>query len=87
MHNRENVEFIIKSVLTELGITTIQPKRYVYGQKGIAELFNCSIATASRILKSGKIKDAVSHIGRKIVIDADKALELAKQKSGGRKWK
>ncbi len=62
-------------------------KQYVYGQKGVAELFGCSVPTASRILASGKIADAVSKIGRTIVVDADKALELTKRKEGGRKWK
>jgi hypothetical protein len=80
-----------------LGTIEVQPqfqpvpiaptKRYVYGQKGVAEIFGCSIPTASRILASGKITGAVSKIGRCIVVDVDKALELAKHKEGGRKWR
>ena len=51
-------------------------KRYVYGISGIAELFGCSIPTASRIKRSGIIDDAITQVGRKIVVDADKALLL-----------
>ncbi len=60
-------------------------KKYVYGIAGIARLFGCSIPTASRIKKSGKIAKAITQIGRKIIVDAEQALELAGQKSGGRK--
>lgn len=56
-----------------------EEKRLVYGIKGIAELFGCSISTAQRIKDSGKIKKALTQVGRKIVVDADKALELYKK--------
>lgn len=49
--------------------------RYVYGLKGIMSLFNVSNVTAQRY-KAGIIKDAVKQCGRKIVVDADKAIEL-----------
>lgn len=68
--------------------TVIRPdtaKKYVYGIAGIARLFGCSIPTASRIKKSGKIAKAITQIGRKIIVDAEQALELAGQKLGGRK--
>lgn len=58
--------------------------RYVYGIAGIARLFNCSIPTANRIKASGKIDKALKQIGRKIVVDAELALELAGRKNGGR---
>jgi len=58
-------------------------RKLVYGIKGIAETFGCSIPTANRIKKSGKIDKAISQIGRKIVVDADLALELAAAKKGG----
>lgn len=60
-------------------------KKYVYGIAGIAELFGCSMPTANRIKKSGKIEKAIIQIGRKIIVDAELALELANYKSGGRK--
>nr|DAN51027.1 MAG TPA: Protein of unknown function (DUF3853) [Caudoviricetes sp.] len=65
------------------GITDVTPrdgKKYVYGLNGLAELFACSKVTAFRIKKSGKINKAIKQIGRKIVIDADLALELTGKK-------
>lgn len=59
-------------------------KKYVYGISGIAQIFGCSMATANRIKKSGKIGKAITQIGRKIIVDARLALELAGQKKGGR---
>ena len=50
--------------------------RYVYGLGGIAELYNCSTNTALRIKKSGKLDGAITQIGRKIVVNVDKALSL-----------
>lgn len=59
-------------------------RRYVYGIAGIAMLFGCSMPTANRIKKSGKISRAITQIGRKIIVDAELALELAGKKTGGR---
>jgi DNA invertase Pin-like site-specific DNA recombinase len=53
-------------------------KRYEYGIRGIAKIFGCSIPTANRIKKSGKINAAITQVGRKIIVDADLALQLAK---------
>lgn len=60
-------------------------KKYVYGIRGIAELFGCSMPTANRIKQSGKIDKAITQIGRKIIVDAELALELAGRKTGGRR--
>lgn len=60
-------------------------KKYVYGIAGIARLFGCSMPTANRIKQSGKIEKAITQIGRKIIVDADLALELAGRKTGGRR--
>ncbi len=60
-------------------------KRYVYGINGIAELFHCSIPTANRIKASGKIDRAIMQIGRKIVVDAELALQLVGEKKSGRR--
>ena len=38
----------------------------------------------NRIKQSGKINRAITQIGRKIIVDADLALELAGRKTGGR---
>lgn len=53
-----------------------EDKRYVYGMAGLARLLGCSIVTANRIKKSGVINKAISQVGRKIIVDADLALEL-----------
>ena len=54
-------------------------KTSVYGIRGIAQLFNCSTATANLIKRSGIIDGAISQINRKIVVDAELALELIKK--------
>lgn len=61
-----------------------EEKRYVYGLAGIARLFGCSLPTDNRIKQSGKINHAITQVGRKIIVDADLALELAGRKTGGR---
>ncbi len=60
-------------------------KKYAYGIRGIAETFGCSLPTANRIKKSGKIDKAITQIGRKIIVDVELALELAGKKQGGRR--
>ncbi|MDR2913477.1 MAG: DUF3853 family protein [Tannerella sp.] len=60
-------------------------KKYVYGIVGIARLFGCSMPTANRIKQSGKIDKAITQIGRKIIVNAELALELAGRKTGGRR--
>ena len=46
-------------------------EKYVYGILGIAKLFGCSLPTANRIKKSGKIDKAITQIGRKIIVDVE----------------
>lgn len=50
-------------------------KGYVYGLKGIRQLFGVSHATAQRY-KDSFLKPAVRQNGRKIVVEVSKALEL-----------
>ena len=57
-------------------IPTYEEKRYVYGYKGIAELFKCSLSKAQSIKMSGKIDKAITQTGRKIIVDANLALKL-----------
>lgn len=63
----------------------ISNRKHVYGLQGLANLFGCSVPTANRIKSSGKIDAAIKQIGRKIIVDADLALELAGKKTGGRR--
>ncbi|MDD5150229.1 MAG: DUF3853 family protein [Flavobacterium sp.] len=69
----------------EPNVSVKEDKRYVYGIKGLAMLFGCSKPTANRIKQSKKIDLAITQIGRKIIVDASLALELAGRKSGGRR--
>ena len=58
---------------------TVKQKNLVYGLEGIKTLFGCSTTTAWRIKNSEWIRPAISQVGRKIVADADLALELANE--------
>jgi hypothetical protein len=62
---------------TLIDTTKESEKHFVYGLAGLADLFRCSKTTANRIKQSGKIDKAITQIGNKIIIDADKAIELA----------
>lgn len=57
--------------------TTKDGTKHVYGLAGIAELFGCSKTQASRIKQSGKINGALTQVGNLIIVEAEKALELA----------
>lgn len=54
----------------------IEVKEYVYGLKGLAKILGCSRTTASKIKNSGMIDDAISQVGKLIVIDKKKVLEI-----------
>ena len=56
----------------------VPERHYEYGIAGIAKIFGCSIPPANRIKKSGVIDSAITQMGRKIVIDSELALSLAK---------
>lgn len=51
----------------------------VYGIAGIASLFGCSLTQANRIKQSGIISPAITQVGKLIVVDARKALTLARK--------
>lgn len=55
--------------------STTAPKSYIYGIKGIEELFGCSHATAQHY-KDTILAPAVTQNGRKIVVDVDHAMQL-----------
>lgn len=62
--------------------TRPQDKRYVFGLRGLAQLLNCSVPTAARFKASGILAKATHQVGRKIVFDVDKVLELANKRGG-----
>ena len=77
-----------ESVTSDENVATTAKRWLVYGIKGLCELLQCSKATAHRIKNSGVIKDAITQTGRKIVIDAQLALDLIQSsKKGGRRCK
>lgn len=83
MTGEELCFLITKSVEgTEVGTPQVASKGNYYGIEGIARVFGCSVPTANRIKKSGIIDKAITQIGRKIVVDADLALSLAKESGG-----
>lgn len=63
------------------GVQPVQQtmRRYVYGLRGICELFQCSHAHAQK-LKDGVLKPAIKQVGRKIIVDAEMAMELIEKK-------
>lgn len=83
-------EFLFLQEQTNSGcnesVVTMQTgtKKYVYGYKGIAELFGCSISKAARLKLSGTIDGAITQVGRSIIVDAELAMQLAGKKKGGR---
>lgn len=77
-------EFIfLQNILNkDVTVNSLEPekgKKYVYGIRGIAKLFGCSISSANRLKKSKKIDGAIIQDGRKIIVDSELALELMKE--------
>lgn len=53
----------------------------VYGLEGIMEIYRCSKSTAGRVLRSGRIDEAVTRISaRKFAVNVAKALTLCPNK-------
>lgn len=69
---------IVRDLIDEKAEKPSTERRYVYGLQGIRQLFGVGLNTAQKY-KDGIIKDAVIQIGRKIIVDADKAIELMQQ--------
>lgn len=67
-------------------IEVLEPRKYIYGLRGIRQLFNVSHVTAQKY-KDTILADACFQQGRKIVVDVDKAMELFQNqnKKGGTK--
>lgn len=79
MTGEEFLELQKNCTVAEISSSEEKPsKKYIYGIKGIANLFGCSISKANRLKKEGKISEAIYQDGRKIIVDAEKALELLK---------
>ncbi|NJB82805.1 DUF3853 family protein [Wenyingzhuangia aestuarii] len=78
----EEFIFLQNKLNHEVPLKKIQPEKrekLVYGILGIANLFGCSKSSANRLKKSGIIDKAIIQNGRKIIVDAELALELMKE--------
>lgn len=53
--------------------------QYVYGMEGLANLLGCSKSSARRLKSAGVFEDALIQDGRKIIVDAQKALAALKK--------
>lgn len=71
---KEVAEYAVKDTTRPQDAET-NNKRYVFGLRGISELFNVSHPTAQRY-KNTFLAPAIMQRGRKIVVDVAKALEL-----------
>ncbi|WP_262918230.1 DUF3853 family protein [Parabacteroides faecalis] len=58
----------------------VEERKFVYGLKGLADLLGCSVVTAHKIKNSGVIDNAITQIGKKIIVDADLALNLIRKR-------
>ncbi|SDS19431.1 Protein of unknown function [Polaribacter sp. KT25b] len=78
----EEFIFLQNNLNNELPSKTLEPekgKKYVYGIRGIAKLIDGSTSKANRLKKSGIIDKAIIQNGRKIIVDAELALQLMNQ--------
>ena len=81
MMTGEELSFLIDSRMATWAteIASLSQRRIYYGIEGIAQIFGCSVPTANRIKRSGIIDDAITQVNRKILVDADLALQLVKE--------
>ncbi len=71
---------VVREATGNKGNTASEPasaKRFVYGMRGIRDLFNVSHPTAQKY-KNTFLAPAIMQRGRKIVVDVDLAIELYK---------
>ena len=73
------LELIKSEINCQTVIVPEKTKHLVYGLHGIRELLGVSNVTAFKY-KETILKEAVSQYGRKIIVDADLALELFKNR-------
>lgn len=81
----ELVDMIAERItpIIEQHINERQPadRNCVYGLKGLARLLGCSKTTAARLKASGDYDEAITQIGALLIIDADKVLEIARERN------
>lgn len=72
----------IPSYLSGIKDSTIEhllanPRLYVVGLKGLADLLHCSLKSAYNYKRSGKYDPAIHRIGKRYIINKEIALEIA----------
>ena len=72
----ELVKLIEQTVQDKLKASNDGEREIVEGLAGLAEILGVSIATAQKIKNSGILDKAIGQVGRKILIDKKKAIEL-----------
>lgn len=75
---------ITDKVVARLNLKSEKP--LIKGLKGLADLLQCSIGTASLIKNSGVIDDAIILDGRNVVIDKLKCIELLRKDQKKKRW-
>ncbi len=71
----ELVQLIEQTVQNKLQVGK-EENEIVEGLAGLAKILGVSIATAQKIKNSGILDKAIGQVGRKILIDKKKAIEL-----------
>lgn len=72
----EVIDKAVEDSLNRRSLPTDNAPRYVYGIKGIADIFGVSERQARYIKSSGIISKAIRQQGRTIITDAHMALQL-----------
>lgn len=58
-----------------------EPDEYCYGLEGLADLLKVSRTTAGKIRQTGSIDRATITVGRQLIFNKKKVMELLKQKT------
>ena len=74
------IEEKVREVQKSQQPTAETDRRFGYGLKGLAKLLGCSKTTAARLKATGNYDEAITQVGALLIIDADKVLEIARNK-------
>lgn len=69
----------ILPVKEQAQVTDFTSEKYVYGISGLANLLRVAKTTAQKYKNEGFLDAAIIQTGRKIIVDADLALQLLKE--------
>ncbi|MDD3404935.1 MAG: DUF3853 family protein [Paludibacteraceae bacterium] len=74
---------LVKSCVGEANVVP-PTKKYCYGLDGIASVLGCSRSSAARYKRLGFLDGAITQVGKSIVIDSEKAIEMLKKNKARR---